>query len=100
MPKGNFIPLKIRIKSIFGIVDNHLKRGNDHMKFSHLAPAKEEKLASFVPILHLSNSGKIFLRQPVHFKEIHMTLKIHSEEKRELEEELGYIEENQNISVE
>jgi len=92
MPKGTYVPLKVRIKSIFGIVDNHIKNGNNHMKFSHLAPAKEEKLASFVPLLHLSNDGKIFLRQPVHFEEIHMTLKIHSEELRELEEELGFAE--------
>jgi len=93
MPKGNFVPLKIRVKSIFGIVDNHLKQGNDHMKFSHLAESKEEKLASFVPILHLSNRGKIFLRQPVHFQDIHMTLKIHDQELKELEQELGFIEE-------
>jgi len=92
MPKGTYVPLKVRIKSIFGIVDNHIKNGNNHMKFSHLAPAKEEKLASFVPLLHLSNDGKIFLRQPVHFEEIHMTLKIHSDELKELEEELGFAE--------
>ena len=59
------------------------------MKFSHLAPAKEEKIASFVPILHLSNSGKVFLRQPIHFEDIHMTLKIHDDEVKELENELG-----------
>ncbi len=92
MPKGTYVPLKVRIKSIFGIVDNHIKNGNNHMKFSHLAPAKEEKLASFVPLLHLSNDSKIFLRQPVHFEEIHMTLKIHNDELKELEEELGFAE--------
>ena len=59
------------------------------MKFSYLASDKEEKLAAFVPILHLSDSGKIYLRQPAHFDEIHMTLKIHDDEVRELEEELG-----------
>jgi len=93
MPKGKYVPLKVRIKSIFGIVNNHIIQGNNHMKFSHLAPAKEEKLASFVPLLHLSNDGKIFLRQPVHFEDIHMTLKIHEEESKELENELGFIEE-------
>jgi segregation and condensation protein A len=95
MPKGSFVPLKIRVKSIFGIVDNHIKQGNNHMKFSHLAPAKEERLASFVPILHLSNRGKIFLRQPIHFEDIHMTLKIHEDELKELEQELGLLEESQ-----
>jgi len=99
MPKGNFVPLKVRVKSIFGIVDNHIKSGNTHMKFSHLAPAKEEKLASFVPILHLSNNGKIFLRQPNHFQDIHMTVKIHDDELRELEQELGFME-AENIDIE
>jgi segregation and condensation protein A len=99
MPKGTFVPLKVRVKSIFGIVDNHIKQGNNHMKFSHLAPAKEEKLASFVPILHLSNNGKVFLRQPVHFKDIHMTMKIHDQELQELEQELG-LTEPENIDIE
>jgi segregation and condensation protein A len=93
LPKGTHIPLKVRVKSIFGIVDSHIKTGNNHMKFSHLAPSKEEKLASFVPVLHLSNNGKVFLRQPKHFEDIHMTLKIHDDEFKELEEELERIEE-------
>jgi len=92
MPQGVHVPLKVRVKNIFGLVQGHINQGNDHMKFSHLAPAKEEKLASFVPILHLSNSGKVFLRQPVHFDEIHMSLKIHGGELKELEEELGLSE--------
>jgi segregation and condensation protein A len=99
MPKGGFIPLKVRIKSIFNIVNDHIKEGNDHMKFSHLAPAKEERLASFVPILHLSNDGKVFLRQPIHFEEIHMTLKIHEDEVKEIKQELELLGE-ENLSDE
>lgn len=91
MPKENFVPLKIRIKSIFGLLKNHLEK-NDHMKFSHLAPSKEEKLSHFVPILHLSTDGKIFLRQLSHFEDIHMTLKIHEDELKELGQELGFVE--------
>lgn len=90
MPKNNFIPLKTRIKSILKIVKLHLEE-NDHMKFHHLAKSKEEQLASLLPILHLSNDGRIFIRQPVHFKDIHITLDMHSEERKELEEELGLI---------
>jgi len=88
LSKEAYVPLKVRIRSILGIVKEHIEKGNGHMKFSHLAPAKEEKLASFVPILHLSDKGKIFLRQPVHFDEIHMSLKIYDDEVRELGEEL------------
>jgi len=89
LPKGNFVPLKIRIKTIFGIIKTHIDDGNDHMKFSHLAPDKEEKLASFVPILHLSNSSKIHLRQPAHFEEIHMTFQPHPDEHEQLKQQLG-----------
>lgn len=98
LPKGTFVPLKIRVKNIFGIVKGHIGDGNSHMKFSHLAPAKEEQLASFVPILHLSNNGKIFLRQPVHFEDIHMTLDVHQDEAKELEEELGLLEGEEPIT--
>lgn len=98
MPKDNFIPLKVRIKSIFGILKNHLQ-DNDHMKFHHIAPSKEEQLASFIPILHLANNGKIFLHQPEHFSHIHMTLDLHHKEKQGLEEELGLSEEPQPISA-
>ena len=93
MPRNNFIPLKIRIKSVFSIVKEHINNGNGNIKFSHFAQSKEEKLASFVPVLHLSNNGKIFLRQIKHFEDIHITLKIHNDELRELEEELGIVEE-------
>lgn len=92
LPKNTFIPLKVKIKTIFSILKNHIDNGNDHMKFSHLAPDKEEKLASFIPILHLANAKKIFLRQQVHFEEIHMTFQPHPEEHRQLERELGFME--------
>ena len=96
MPKDNFVPLRIRVKNVFGIVKKYIGDGKDHVKFSHFAESKEEKLASFVPILHLSNNGEIFLRQPVHFQDIHITLKIHDDEARELEEELG-LSENEEL---
>jgi segregation and condensation protein A len=91
LPKDNFVPLKVRIKSIFNIVKGHLS-DNNHMKFHHMAESREEKLASFIPVLHLSNNGKIYLRQLEHFEDIHMTLDIHHKEKEELENELGLTE--------
>jgi segregation and condensation protein A len=99
MPRDNFVPLKTRIKSIMGVIKNNINEKSSHIKFSHLAPSKEEKLASFVPILHLSTNGKIFLRQPVHFQDIHMTLEIHGDELKELEDELGFAE-NENLTDE
>ena len=93
LPKGIQIPLKVKVKDIFRIIQGHIEQNNNHMKFSHLAPSKEEMLASFIPILHLSNNEKIYLRQQAHFDEIHMSLKIYDDELLELEESLGLIEE-------
>lgn len=93
MPKGSFVPLKVRVKKIFGVLKGHIEDGNSHLKFSHIASEKEERLASFVPILHLSNNGKIHLRQKEHFGDIHMGLERWEEELVELKNELGFIEE-------
>lgn len=93
MPKDSFIPLKVRVKNIFGIVKNYIGvDGKESVKFSEMAESKEERLASFVPVLHLSNDGKVFLRQPKHFEDIHITLKIHEDEVKELEDELGILD--------
>ncbi len=89
MPKDSHIPLKVRIKNIFDIVLFHIKGGNPHIHFTHLAPSREEKLASFVPVLHLANDGKLHLRQQEHFGEIKISLEIMKEEIEELERELG-----------
>ncbi len=94
LPKGVQVPLKVKVKNILKIIQYHIGQDNSHMKFSHLAPSKEEMLASFIPMLHLSNNEKLYLKQEVHFEEIHMSLKIYEDEIRELEESLGLVEEN------
>ena len=94
LPRGVQIPLKVKVKNIFGIIEGHINLDNEHMKFSHLAPTKEEMLSSFVPILHLSNNEKIYLRQKTHFEDIHISLNAHKDELRELEETLGLVEES------
>jgi segregation and condensation protein A len=93
MPKEGYISLKIRVKKIFGVLKNHIENGNEHIKFSHLASEREEKLASFIPILHLSNNEEIYLKQQKHFGDIKIRLEKCNEEFLELKEELGLIEE-------
>ncbi len=90
LPRSSHVPLNVRIKSIFSIVKTHIKGENDSMRFSELAPSKEERLASFVPVLHLSNNKKIHLYQPIHFEEIHMSFKMHPEEIKAFEQEIGF----------
>ncbi len=88
MPMNNFVPLKTRIKTMFSIVADYIGGDNKYIEFSHIASDKEEKLSMFVPMLHLSNDGKIFLRQKMPFDEIRMSLEIQEEEISEIEQEL------------
>ena len=100
MPRENFTTLKISVKKIFGILKNHIEEGNDHMKFAHIASEREERLASFIPILHLSNNKKIYLKQKTHFGDIKIRLEKCNEEFLELKEELGLIGETTKDSLE
>ena len=91
---GKFIPLKIRIKNIFNVLNFHFssKEGRP-LEFDELAKEKEEKLASFLPILHLSSEQKIFIHQPVHFEKIFITKDVHPEEREAVKNELEIYEE-------
>jgi segregation and condensation protein A len=58
--------LYLRIKSFFR------KFGREEISFSELIPSKRRKdlIWTFIPLLHLANSGKIVLRQEEDFDEI------------------------------
>ena len=93
LPKKNRVPLRTRIKDLLARIRVHLKHpDNIHMKFSELAPSREEKLSAFVPVLHLSNQKKLWLKQENHFDEIYMTLERLEEEVQELKRVLGGVE--------
>ncbi len=92
MPNKNRIPLKDRIAAVLKRIKQHMKQpSTDHMKFSHLAQTREERLLSFVPILHLSNNEEIYLYQQIHFGEIHMRLNKIEEHIEGLQEEMEAI---------
>lgn len=91
LPKIDRIPLKSRIKDLFLRIKNHLKHPEIiKMKYSDLAPSREEKIASFLPVLHLSNQERLWLEQEEHFNEIHMMLEKMPDEVSELREELEF----------
>ncbi len=101
LPKKNRIPLKSMIGRVFKKIKTHIVSNNsavDHMKFSHLAKTKEERLENFLPILHLSNNEKIYLYQQEHFGEIHMRLEKMNEDIEGLVEDLDEIKETINES--
>jgi len=70
-----------KIKSFFMI--NSQKK----LTFSQLVPSqkKEDKLFTFIPLLHLTNQRKVNLEQKEHFGEIEIMLNA----KKEVDEELG-----------
>ncbi len=72
LPKGSKIPLKHRIKGIFSKIKFHVSSGKKRVGFSELAASRDEKLSSFLPVLHLTNDEKIYVHQEVHFEEIWM----------------------------
>ncbi|MGC9309631.1 MAG: segregation/condensation protein A [Candidatus Nanoarchaeia archaeon] len=75
LPKKNHIPIKSRIRIILDKIRKALREEQRiHITYSELAPSKEEKLASFLPVLHLHNQEKIYIRQEQHFQELYMTL--------------------------
>ncbi len=100
LPKTTMVPLKVRIKNIFSIVQSHFNVNKDHIGFHELAKDKEEKLATFLPVLHLSNQEKVHLHQPIHFDEIYIRNEIHPKEKQELETTLGLLTEDEEKIVE
>lgn len=89
LPKDHFVPLKIRIKNILGVISSHFDDStNKHLLFHSFAQDREEKMAAFLPILHLTTDNHIFLHQPVHFDEIFITKEMHADERKLLSEQL------------
>jgi chromatin segregation and condensation protein Rec8/ScpA/Scc1 (kleisin family) len=59
------------IKDLYSKILNFFKK-SETIKFSELTPSskKEDKIYTFIPLLHLVNSNKIDLEQNEHFGEI------------------------------
>ncbi|MBN2112072.1 segregation/condensation protein A [Candidatus Woesearchaeota archaeon] len=65
------------IKQVYNrILDHFLEKKGRKLTFSQLVPSrdKEDKILTFIPLLHLSNSRKIDLEQEAHFGEIDIRL--------------------------
>lgn len=65
------------ISEVYGKIKSFLISGLTSIRFSALVPSqtKEGKISTFLPLLHLTNSGKIDLYQEKHFGEIDIILK-------------------------
>ncbi len=116
-PKFKRVDLKDRIKQFYARILTSIKKKSvsseknlNKVGFSELiGKEKEEKLACFLPVLHLSNSKKLWLEQSGHLEEIWIYLHEYFKKNRdkfveELEEdieamkqEIGNLNKEENI---
>ncbi len=75
IPK-NRINLKDQIKKIYSRLKDIFSQREEKLAFSEIAgKSDEEKVATFVPLLHLDNQHKVWLEQEKHFEEIWILMK-------------------------
>ena len=57
-------------------IKKYVGKGNKRLTFNHLIPSesKEDKVYTFIPLLHLTNQRKINLHQQKHFEDIEVEL--------------------------
>ncbi len=89
MPRDNRVPLKDRVQELMSRITKYLKEiERTDLTFHELSPTREEKLTTFLPILHLNNNEKIYINQKEAFQDIFIRLdKQHELEDLELSEE-------------
>jgi len=77
IPKFRRINIKDRIRHFYAKVLSSFKnkKGEIKLPYSHFTGnSKEEKIACFLPMLYLSNYGKLWLEQESHYSEIWLYL--------------------------
>lgn len=103
LPKTR-INLKDRIHEVYEQLKEIFSKQENKVAFSDISgKTSEERIATFVPLLHLDNQQKVWLEQPGHLEEIWILLK-HIYEKqnavlleqlrKEVEEEMNNLELN------
>ena len=84
LPKTR-INIKDRIRKIYSKILTSFKKKQTKISYSELTGnKKEEKIACFLPCLHLDNQHKLFLEQEKHFSEIYIWLYKHYKKQQAL----------------
>ncbi len=80
LPKRS-INVHAKMKEVYSILQKMFSQKNDKMKFSDLSGmTREERIETFVPLLHLDNQQKVVLEQDNHLGEIMVWMKDHHNE--------------------
>ena len=77
LPRRTF-NIKDKIKEIHGQIILYFKQNKEHKKITYtdlVGKEREQRIASFFPLLQLENNKKVWLDQENHFEEIHVWLK-------------------------
>jgi len=95
------INIRERIRKVYSKIITAFKKKQSKISYSELTGnEKNEKIACFLPVLHLDNQEKVFLEQEKHFAEIYVWLYSHYQKRKaslppeqQLEKEIELIEE-------
>jgi segregation and condensation protein A len=70
------VDISLVIGSVFRKIKDFFSKGDRRLTFSHLTPtdSKDDKVYTFIPLLHLTNQRKINLHQQQHFGDIEVEL--------------------------
>lgn len=70
------VDISLIIGEVFRRIKGFFSKGNKRLTFSNLVPSnsKEDKVYTFIPLLHLTNQRKIDLHQQKHFEDIEVEL--------------------------
>jgi segregation and condensation protein A len=77
IPKFRRVNIKERIRKFYARLLSAFKNKHEELKLPYsyfTGNNKEEKIACFLPMLYLSNNGKIWIEQDRHYTEIYMYL--------------------------
>ncbi len=69
--------ISVTIRNIYNKIQLHYKNNEDMLRFNQLLPedaSKEDKIFTFIPLLHLTNQQRIDLHQEQHFGDIDIEL--------------------------
>ena len=104
--------IKDKIQEVYKKLFSHLENEKKNKKISFtefIGKNKEERIISFLPLLHLEDQKKIWLEQETHFEEIHIWLKEvylkHNPDpfadlKKDIEEEIENLDDEQKQRLE
>jgi chromatin segregation and condensation protein Rec8/ScpA/Scc1 (kleisin family) len=82
----NLFDISASMDELHKVVESHLS-AKDMVSFSQLIPshAREDKIMTFIPLLHLRNARKVDLHQDEHFTDFHVSK---FDSRKELDDEL------------